>query len=255
MKIIAVVKFNNGEAFVLDKIPEPIHIKYGSDTIIGKRGCFYTCYGYEECSGGWEAFAGREFDLNLSDGTVEHCYGQWWDMVTGRAKKELEINNEDKVLVNVTANDIDELTECYVYYGFRAIASEVVELRKQYTGKVYGCREYEDEVIKPIRKKAKDEYLISITERIFKAGFREVGKRKYKQLNGRILKFTDINYGLVGCKHCKNIGELDIPQDDKDILSSAFNETVRSCCVKSDGEVYIRNDKSINYLYQSGIYF
>ena len=42
MEIIAVVKFNKGEAFVFDEIPNLVYTKYGNDTIIGKSGPFYT---------------------------------------------------------------------------------------------------------------------------------------------------------------------------------------------------------------------
>ena len=250
MKIIAVVKFNEGEALVFDEMPDPIYTKYGNDTIIGKSGSFYTCYGYNEPSRWSKAFGGREFNIKLSDGTIEHCSGQWWDLVTGVAKKELHIDGDERILVRVTANDIKSLSNCYVYYGLYAIGSEVSEMRKQYNGRVYEYYEFENEVIRPIRKSDEDEYRISITDKIFKAGFREVGKRKYSHLDGGILKFIYTNYFFIDSKECKSILELEIPQYNKDILLSIFGETVRSCCVKRDGDVYIENGKSINYIYR-----
>ena len=48
MKIIAVVKFNNGEAFVFDEIPDTIYTKYRNDTIIGKSSTLYTFYRYAQ---------------------------------------------------------------------------------------------------------------------------------------------------------------------------------------------------------------
>lgn len=252
MKIIAIVKSKYREYFVFDEIPNPVHTRYCNDTIIGKSGCLYTCYGYGSCSDRWKAFGGREFDLNLSDGTVEHCYGQWWDKVTSRAVKELIINNKDRSLINVAANDIKHLTNCYVYCGFRAIESEIAEIRKQYTGKVYEYWEYENDVIKPILERIKSEYKALVTDRIFRAGFREVGKRKYRHSSGGVLKFIDTNHFFLKSNNCNNVSELDIPQRDRDILLSAFGKTVRNCCVKSNGEVYIENDRCINYLYQIG---
>lgn len=250
MKIVAVVKFNKGEALVFDEMPDPIYTKYGNDTIIGKICSFYTCYGYEEPSSRFQAFGGREFNIPLSDGTIEHCCGQWWDRVTGVAKKELHIDGSERVLIRVTANDIKSLSNCYVYYGFYAIESEISEMRKQYNGRVYEYYEFENEVIMPIIKAAKDEYRISITNKIFKSGFREVGKRKYRHLDGGILKFVDTNYFFIDSKECKSIVELEIPQYNRDLLLSIFGETVRSCCVKRDGDVYIENNKSINYIYR-----
>lgn len=69
MKILAVVKFNDYHAFVLD---EPIKLTYekiggmliGSD----ETGIFYNCLFYEKPVGRFKAFAGREFDLPLKDG-------------------------------------------------------------------------------------------------------------------------------------------------------------------------------------------
>lgn len=250
MEIIAVVKFNNGEAFVFDEIPDLVYTKYGNDTIIGESGPFYTCYGYSKPSDGFKAFGGRKFDITLSDGTTEHCYGQWWDGVTNLAKKELNIDGVERTLIRVTAEDFKTLTNCYVYCGFYAIESEMREMRKKYDGKVYEYYEFENEVISPIRELAKEEYRISITERIFESGFREIGKRKYRHLNGGILKFVNSNYFFIGSKTSNDINELDIPKVEKDILLSIFGKTVKSCCVKTSDEVYIENKKCINYLYK-----
>lgn len=250
MEIIAVVKFNKREAFVFDEIPDIVYTKYGNDTIIGKSGPLYTCYGYAKPSAGFQAFGGRKFDIILSDGTIEHCSGQWWDGITEVAKKELNIDGDERTLISVTSNDIKSLINCYVYYGFYAIESEILEMRKKYTGKVYEYYEFENEVINPIKKAAKDEYRIVITEKIFESGFREIGRRKYRHLNGGILKFIDSNCFFIGSKTSSNINELDIPAVEKDILLSIFGKTVKSCCVKIDGEVYIENEKCINYLYK-----
>lgn len=250
MEIIAVVKFNKGEAFVFDEIPDLVYTKYGNDTIIGESGPFYTCYGYSKPSDCFKAFGGRKFDILLSDGTIEHCSGQWWNGITEVARKELNIDGIERKLIRVAAEGIKALTNCYVYYGFYAIESEILEMRKKYDGKVYEYYEFENEVISPIRESAKEEYRISITERIFESGFREIGRRKYRHLNGGILKFIDSNYLFIRSKTSSNINELDIPKVEKDILFSIFGKTVKSCCVKLDGEVYIENEKCINYLYK-----
>jgi len=137
-KIIAMVKFNNGEAIVLENETELKYTKYGSDTIIGTDGCFITCYRYETPDENWKAFSGRKFDLPLTDGTIEHCYGQWWDAITETARKIIN----DKI-IRVTACDIKSLKECYVFYGYYAKKTDIENLRSGYTGKIYDYWEYD----------------------------------------------------------------------------------------------------------------
>lgn len=149
MKILAVVKFNDGEAFVLDKSPELIYTKYGNDTIIGTDGVFISSFGYEAPSKGFYAFGGRKFDIKLSNEEIEHCYGQWWDKLT---KRGAEVIND--TIIHVTAQSLDQLKSCYVFCGYRAIASEISFLRTLYTGRIYGYWEYEGVIKhkKPYRK-------------------------------------------------------------------------------------------------------
>lgn len=141
-KIIAVVKFNDSEAFVLEKDPELEFTKYGHDTIIGTDGMFYSTYGYESPSKYSKAFAGRKFDLPLKNGEVVKCEGQWWDKVTETAVKELGLTKENR-MVYATANSIEKLKKCYVFVGYKTLSNKWDELRKQYTGKVYDYWEYE----------------------------------------------------------------------------------------------------------------
>jgi len=136
-KIIAVVKFNSGEAFVMENPIKLEYTKYGYDTIIGTDGSFISCYGYKRdqyC----KAFAGREFDLKLVDGTTEHCNGQWWDSITDKAKEVINDN-----MISITANNKDRLKQCYVFNGYYGIEKKINELRSQYKGKVYDYWEYE----------------------------------------------------------------------------------------------------------------
>lgn len=142
-KIIAVVTFNQGEAFVLDTDPDFKYTKYGNDTIIGTDGIFYQFYKYERCYPNWEAFGGRKFDLPLTNGEVEHCYGQWWDGISKTAIDILGINDTDKKIVSATAQDIGNLKKCYVFIGYRGLSDKIKELRKTYTGIVYNYWDYE----------------------------------------------------------------------------------------------------------------
>lgn len=137
-KIIAIVKFNDHFAYVLEKKPELKYTKYENITIVGTDGCICECYGYERPSGSWKAFAGRKFDLELTDGTTEHCYGQWWDSVTRKAREVIN----DKI-IRITARDVAGLRRCYVFTGYYAKEKEIEKLRSEYTGKIYGYDEYE----------------------------------------------------------------------------------------------------------------
>jgi len=134
IKIVGVVKFNKGEAFVLNHMPELEYTRYGS-TIIGTDGTFHVCYvlQYTKYS---KAFGGREFDLTMKDGEVVHCKGQWWSSISNIF---LELYPGT---VPVTYGTIEELKKCYVFTGFRATRSKIETLRAAYKGLVYGYDEY-----------------------------------------------------------------------------------------------------------------
>ncbi len=135
-KIIAVVKFNSHEAFVMKNPIKLEYTKYGYDTIIGTDGYFISCYAYSREYD--KAFAGREFDLKLIDGTIEHCNGQWWDSITKKAREVIQGN-----IIHVTANNIDRLKNCYVFNGYCGIQDKIDKLRSEYSGKIYDYWEYE----------------------------------------------------------------------------------------------------------------
>ena len=137
-KIIAMTTFNNGEAFVLEKPINFIYTKYGKGTIVGTDGVFLSCYKYGASSANFKAFGGREFDLELSDGTVEHCQGQWWDGISKRAIQEV-----DGEIINVTVGDVAALKKWFVFAGKYAIKERLEELRATYTEKVCEYGEYQ----------------------------------------------------------------------------------------------------------------
>ena len=136
-KIKAVVKFNEGIAIVLqDKIITKAN-KHGNN-IIESDGLFFSSLVYDRPSERWKAFAGRKFDIELEDGTVEHCTGQWWD---GTTEKTKDIVGGD--FISVTVCSIEELKKCYVFCGRYALKDKFEALLKTYTGKKYGYWEYD----------------------------------------------------------------------------------------------------------------
>lgn len=147
MKILAVVKFNSGVALVLDTPLNKKYTKYGN-TIIGVDDIFHTSYVYGACSDGWKAFAGRKFDISLTDGTIEHCHGQWWDGISETTNKMIPN------LISVTACDIGSLKKCYVFNSHYANRDEFRKLLATYNGRIYDYFEY-DAIIttNPYRRK------------------------------------------------------------------------------------------------------
>ena len=142
-KILAVVKFNDGEAYVLRDEVKLEYQKYNG-IIIGTDGYFLKCY-YERPPippsnknwSGWQAFGGRRFDIHLIDGSIEHCYGQWWD---GIGNNCMNIIGDE--IVNIVAENIDNLKNCYVFRGYQGIKKNIEKLRKAYTGEIYDYWEY-----------------------------------------------------------------------------------------------------------------
>lgn len=101
MKIIDIVKFNDRHAFVLDRDYSLTYEKHG-DLLIGsdKSQTFFDVLQNRGCGGnpnfgGNYAFGGRKFDIPMKDGSVTHCYGQYWDSGYADAEKILGIKFAD----------------------------------------------------------------------------------------------------------------------------------------------------------------
>ena len=80
MKIVDLVKANNRCWVVFDEpVGQLTYEKHGG-LLIGsdEQGIFYDCLYYDRPTPNMRAFAGREFDLPMKDGTVTHCNGQYW---------------------------------------------------------------------------------------------------------------------------------------------------------------------------------
>jgi hypothetical protein len=138
-KIEAVVKFNDGEALVLNENPIIKYENHGKFLFgVDQYGVFVNVYYYDRPSEHWQAFAGRKFNIPMVDGTFIEAHGQWWD---GGSKELGEAIGSEVVLA--TINTRQRLEDCYVFFGARADSKEYQKLRATYTGKVYGYWEYE----------------------------------------------------------------------------------------------------------------
>lgn len=136
-KIVAVVKFNQLEAYVLNRLPEFKYKKIGS-IMYGIDSGLFQCYSYESCDDRWKAFGGRKFDIKLENGEIEHCYGQWWN---GGHDKIAKLENIE--LIGITFQTVENLKDCYVFTGGSIDKEFKSKLRAEYTGNIYEYREYE----------------------------------------------------------------------------------------------------------------
>lgn len=97
-------------SLLLDKMPKFLYSRhehnYGKYLIAEDDG-FLSCYSYGNY-GKDKAFAGREFDIHLSDGTIIKTTGQWWDSVA-------QFNNQSLVSVGIATQE--SLEKCYIFYG------------------------------------------------------------------------------------------------------------------------------------------
>ena len=144
IKIIAKVRFNDRYAYVLNKYPTFLYTKIDKETIIGYHEEMYSFYKKEAFNEKWKAFGGRKFELKLTDGNVEKCFGQWWDGIT----KAVEELFKGKELCYFTFSSNDVLKDCYVYSGCYCDAVWLEKLDKEYKGKIYDYFEYE-KLLKP----------------------------------------------------------------------------------------------------------
>ena len=137
LKVVALVEFNKSQALVFNRMPS---YKYTIDGNLmwAKDGPFYSCFEYDKPSKNWQAFAGRKFDLDMLDGSVTKCEGQWWDGGIGRLSEKLGFH-----LNSITIGTVDRLIECYVFMGTSGNIDDIHNLVSDYKGVVYPYWDYE----------------------------------------------------------------------------------------------------------------
>ncbi|MEE9540517.1 MAG: hypothetical protein V3V85_03365 [Candidatus Thorarchaeota archaeon] len=99
-------KYATQVCMVLDRLPQYVYERTGEFLIAEDEG-FFSFYKYERPGPTWKAFAGREFDLPMKDGTVEHACGQWWDRTPA----------SHSFLYHTGCNIVERLAECNVFYS------------------------------------------------------------------------------------------------------------------------------------------
>jgi len=124
-KVIDVIlhqnKYGVQRFLVVDELPD---LKYrrmakdGRQVLFAEDGIFSGMFFYDKPSKGWEAFAGREFDIQMFNGTVEKAFGQWWHGISS------------KDVIDVGIGTPEELGKCNVFCGYevkRDVAEQIFE--------------------------------------------------------------------------------------------------------------------------------
>lgn len=143
MKIIDIVKLNNGIALVVDEIPTLTYEQKGS-LLIGSddSNLLFNCLYYQTPRGNEKAFAGREFYLPLKDGGSIHCDGKWWQGREAECAEKLGIE-----LAHITIRDLAFLKDCYVFVGLSVNKNVYMQMIRDFLTErpdyeVYGYWEY-----------------------------------------------------------------------------------------------------------------
>ena len=90
-----------------------------------------------------------EFDLVLDDGSIEHCYGQWWDTINSDMKDYVPINN----IISFAYSSINKLKDSYVFYGGKVDKLWLDNLISEYNATNKDHLEYEYWEYKNLLKK------------------------------------------------------------------------------------------------------
>lgn len=129
LSVVAVVKFNDGEALVLNRPLKMTYERVGND-YIGSDGPFRDALIYSRGGGRFVAFAGRELTIPMKDGSTQKLKDHWW-------------SGSIKGLRSAVYSDVDSLKRCYVFSSALCDPEVLAALRGAYKGCVYPYREYE----------------------------------------------------------------------------------------------------------------
>ena len=133
-KIIDVIHHQNKyfiqHFLIVNRFPKLLYKREGN-LLIGKDGIFGGIYKYEKPGINQKAFAGREFNIPMIDGTIEKAYGQWWD--TGL-----------KEYSSIGINTIKGLNKCNVFVTYKMRTKELEEILKGFKNASNNYYKYEN---------------------------------------------------------------------------------------------------------------
>lgn len=99
---------------VLDVMPKKVYARHGQYFIAHDDGFYDFLSGR---AGKGDAFAGREFHIQIDDGTTFHCQGQVWSSGHG--------GHVSEPTVEVGIATLEELAKCYVFFGGTVSAAKL----------------------------------------------------------------------------------------------------------------------------------
>lgn len=100
-------KYGTQTQVVLDRMPHFV-FERRDNFLIGHDAGVFAFYRYEKPGPTWKAFAGREFDIPMMDGSIIHASGQWWDTLPVEFAE---------LTYSPGYNTVEGLQRCYVFFG------------------------------------------------------------------------------------------------------------------------------------------
>lgn len=206
-RVVAVVKFNDGEALVLNRPIDLVYEEVGRD-YVGSDGPFRDFLGYGTMGGG-KAFAGRTLHLTMADGSVRDIKDHWWSTYA-------------KGYDSVVVGNVEALKKCYVFGSAHMKPEDYATLRATYTGGVFDYWDYE--------KILKHEYWVNLyikeSEKV-----RELKDKERKRIKRGDL-ITDLLIGrsalLRAAEHLKSCERYkDLPCCDDDMENDHIGQWIK----------------------------
>lgn len=140
MEILKLVKQKHGQHFVVfDEVPEITYEKIGSDYVgsaLDLNGDIIASHFLKRESFG-DAFAGRELDLKMKDGSTETIKNYWFDHGSYKGHGDF---------INIGAGTVEKLQDCYVYFSYNINKKTFEKMVDAYLkrDKVYGYYEVKE---------------------------------------------------------------------------------------------------------------
>lgn len=107
INVCRTISYGKASYYVVTDVPVKFTYSRRGRIFVGQHGDFFDFLQGTEAKG--DAFAGREFDIDLSDGGKFHCRGDVWSIA---APKDIAPE-----LAYVGVKDINGLRNCYVYFS------------------------------------------------------------------------------------------------------------------------------------------
>jgi hypothetical protein len=125
MKIIKAHKSKDGHLYLMvDDIPKITYEKVGLSYVgSDDKGYFNDYLKYEYAYGNMRAFAGREINLDMKDGTVTTIKDHWWD--AGFYDKKHEY-------IGVGLGTLEKLQDCFVFCSYYIRKDKLEAMLEEY---------------------------------------------------------------------------------------------------------------------------